>query len=626
MKPKFYITTAIPYVNASPHLGHSYELIATDVIARYKRLAGFDVLFLTGTDENSLNNERKARELNLPPQEYVDRMSVLWRRTWDSLNISYDDFVRTTEPRHKEASWAFFQRAYDNGDIYKSLYEGYYCPSCEAFYEESDLKEDARCPVHETRCEWLSEENFFFALSKYQERLLRHIEDNPDFIQPESRRNEILAFIRRGLKDFSISRASMRWGIPTPVDESQVIYVWFDALINYATGCGFPHDMEKFSRYWPCDLHVIGKDITRFHCIYWPAMLWSAGLPLPRRIFGHGFVTLKGEKMSKSRGIYVDPAKAVEEYGADPIRFFLVREIPFGQDGDFTWEAFVARYNADLANDLGNLLNRTLHLTARHFEGRIPPPGTPDAPEETLKAFAFQSRDAYIAHMESYAIHTALEDVMALVRSTNRYLAETAPWTLAKENRRERLKTVLYAALEAIRWATVLISPVIPASAERIFSQLGYTDAGDQNLASLEWGRLPVGQKLGEVQPIFPRIELKEVSQTKSPEVSLLTIEEFSKWDLRLGLVLSAEPVPKSDKLLKLRVSLGDEERQIVAGIAQHYTPEEIVGKRVILVANLAPRKVFGIESQGMLLAASDEKGLCVAEFLREVAPGAKVK
>jgi methionyl-tRNA synthetase len=362
-------------------------------------------------------------------------------------------------------------------------------------------------------------------------------------------------------------------------------------------------------------------------------MLWSAGLPAPHRVFGHGFVTLKGEKMSKSRGIYVDPAKAVDEYGADAIRFFLVREIPFGQDGDFTWEAFVARYNADLANDLGNLLNRTLSLTARYFDGRIPPMGETTAQDDALAAFAEQCRAAYVERMDEYAIHTALEHATALVRATNRYVAETAPWTLAKNGNRERLGTVLYTALEATRWATVLVSPVMPDSAKRIFSQLGYEGVEGHDLASLEWGRLPVGQILGDIRPVFPRIELKsgetaEAAPVKpvEPVGETVPIEDFAKLDLRLALVLSAEPVPKSDKLLKLRVSLGNEERQIVAGIAQHYAPEAIVGKRIVIVANLAPRKVFGVESRGMLLAASDERGLCVAEFGRDIAPGAKVK
>jgi len=634
VKPKFYLTTAIPYVNALPHLGHSYELVATDVIARYRRLAGYDVLFLTGTDENSLNNERKARELGIPPQEYVTKMSAEWRKTWDALNISYDDFIRTTEDRHKRASRGFFQRAYDNGDIYKNVYEGFYCTSCEAFYEEEDLNAEALCPVHEMKCEWLSEENYFFSLSKYQDRLLKHIEENPGFIEPESRRNEIVAFIRRGLKDFSITRASMKWGIPTPVDESQVIYVWFDAVINYATGAGFPDDMEKFEKYWPCDLHVIGKDITRFHCIYWPTMLWSAGLPAPAKVFGHGFVTLKGAKMSKSRGIYVDPVQAVQEYGADAIRFFLVREIPFGQDGDFSWEAFVARYNADLANDLGNLLNRTLNLSTRNFDGKTPPRGTPDAADRELAEFAERCRVEYVALMDRHAIHAALEQAMALVRAANKYVADTAPWTLARDGQTERLAAVLYHALEAVRWAAVMVTPAMPTSAARIQAQLGITDADPpQDIASLTWGGLRSDAPLGDIAPVFPRIDLKEEpapaaepAMKSEPVADTIQIDDFAKVDLRLAEVLSAEPVPKSDKLLKLRVRVGDEERQIVAGIAQHYAPDQIVGKRIAIVANLAPRKVFGVESQGMLLAASDDGGLCVAEFDRPIASGSKVR
>jgi methionyl-tRNA synthetase len=632
LKPKFYITTAIPYANARPHLGHSYELIATDVIARYRRLAGFDVWFLTGLDENSQNAERAARDQGIPTQQYVDRIADAFRETWRALDISYDDFVRTTEPRHRAASRTFFQRAYDNGDIYRGTYEGYYCVSCEAYYDEGELLEDANCPVHGSRCDWLSESNYFFALSRYQDRLLQHIEQNPQFIQPPSRRNEVLAFIRRGLKDFSISRESVRWGIPTPLDDAQVIYVWFDALINYLTGVGYPNDDASLQKHWPCDLHVIGKDITRFHCIYWPAMLMSVGLPLPARVFGHGWVTLKGEKMSKSRGIYVDPVRAVAEYGADAIRFFLMRDIPFGQDGDFTWESFVGRYNADLANDLGNLLNRTLSLAARNFDGAVPTPGPPQPADRDLERFAAQCRDEYTAHMDEYALHSGVEQAMALVRAANKYISDTAPWTLARQGERERLATVLYTAMESLRWAAVLLAPVIPASARRIHEQLGTANAA-ADMASLRWGGLRPATRLGTIEPLFPRIEAKKEEGEDMERVEArttgagdtITIQEFAKLDLRAAEVLAAERIPNADKLLKLRIRIGAEERQIVAGVAESYAPEELVGKRIVVVANLPPRRVFGVESRGMLLAAEHGDGYCVAEFARPVEPGAKV-
>lgn len=631
MKPKFYVTTAIPYVNALPHLGHSYEMVVTDVIARYKRLAGYDVWFLTGLDENSQNCERKARELGKDPQAYVDEMAAAIRSTWDALGISNDDFVRTTEPRHKDAARDFFQRSFDNGDIYENTYEGYYCTSCEAFYEEDDLADGASCPTHETECEWLSEANYFFSLSKYEARLLDFHRDNPEFVHPPSRRNEVMAFIERGLRDFSISRTTVKWGIPTPVDEEHVIYVWFDALINYLTGVGFPTDDERYGKYWPADVHVIGKDIWRFHCIYWPAMLMSAGLPLPKKVCVHGFLTLRGEKMSKSRGIYVDPVEAVNQFGADAIRYFLVRDMPFGQDGDFTWASFATRYNADLANDLGNMLNRTLNLVKRYFDGKTPTLGELSDPDRALVAAAEAAGDAYREHMDDYAVHNGMDQALGLVRTANKYMAETRPWEIAKAGDTARAGTILYCAMEAVRWATVMVTPAIPTGAAGIHRQLGI-DAEAQDLSSLRWGGLNPGVPLGDIYPLFPRLEIEEDLDVAEPEddtadeSALISFDDFMNVDLRTAEVLEAEPVPKADKLLKLTVQVGDERRTIVAGVAQHYSPEAMVGKRIIIVANLAPRKVFGIESQGMLLAGNADDGtLVLAEFPTEIASGSRV-
>ncbi|GIX07086.1 MAG: hypothetical protein KatS3mg115_1489 [Candidatus Poribacteria bacterium] len=490
MKPKFYVTTAIPYVNAKPHLGHSYEMVATDVIARYKRMAGFDVWFLTGADMNSLNTERKARELGRDVREYVEEMADAMVQTWKALRISNDDFIRTTEPRHRRAAQECFRRAYENGDIYEATYEGFYCYSCEAYYDPDDLLEGNRCPVHQSPCEWLAERNYFFRLSRYEAALRKHIEEHPEFIYPESRRNEVLAFLDRGLKDFSVSRRSARWGIPTPTDPNQVIYVWFDALVNYLTGAGFPDHPEAFQKWWPCDVHVIGKDIWRFHCIYWPAMLMSAGIELPKKVAIHGFVTLGGEKMSKSRGIYVDPVAAVREYGADAIRYYLVREVPFETDGDFTWEAFVARYNADLANDLGNLLNRTLNLVRRHFGGKTPPIGEPTAEDVALAKAVLRAREEYCRLMEGFSLHLATDQAMGIVREANRYLADTEPWRLLRDERRDRAGTVLYHAMEALRWAATLLTPVMPDACQQIRAQLGIPEE-TPDLTRLEWGWAP---------------------------------------------------------------------------------------------------------------------------------------
>jgi methionyl-tRNA synthetase len=636
MKPKFYITTAIPYVNALPHLGHSYEMVVTDVIARYKRLAGYDVRFLTGLDENSQNCERKARELGRDPQEYVDEMAAAIQSTWAALGISNDDFVRTTEPRHKVAARDFFQRSFDNGDIYENTYEGYYCTSCEAYYEETDLVDGSNCPTHETECEWLSESNYFFALSKYEGRLLDFHLENPTFVHPPSRRNEVMAFIERGLRDFSISRTTVKWGIPTPVDDAHVIYVWFDALINYLTGVGFPTDNELYEKYWPADAHVIGKDIWRFHCIYWPAMLMSAGLPLPKKVCVHGFLTLRGEKMSKSRGIYVDPVQAVEQFGADAIRYFLVRDMPFGSDGDFSWASFVTRYNADLANDLGNMLNRTLNLVKRYFDGKTPPLGDLTDVDNALVAAAESARDAYLGHMDDYAVHSAMDRALGLVRTANKYMAETRPWEVAKAGDMARAGTLLHCAMEAVRWAAVMVTPAIPTGAAGIHAQLGI-DADAQDLTSLVWGGLTADTPLGDVHPLFPRLELGDELDDDGPgedatqeetveETPLITFDDFMKVDLRTAEVLEAEAVPKADKLLKLTVQVGDERRTIVAGVAKQYTPEEMVGKRIIIVANLQPRKVFGIESQGMLLAGNADDGtLVLAEFPTDIASGSRV-
>ena len=508
---KFYVTTAILYVNALPHVGHAYELIATDAIARYKRLTGHDVFFLTGTDENSLNAERKARSLGIDPQDYVDQMASTIQEVWKKLNISNDDFVRTTQERHKRASQELFRRAYDNGDIYVGTYDGWYCVSCEAFYRSEEL-DDGKCPLHNTKPEWIQEQNYFFALSKYESRLLQHIEDNPDFIQPETRRNEVLAFIRSGLQDFSISRSSMRWGIPVPTDPKQALYVWFDALINYLTGVGWPTDMAKYEHYWPADFHIVGKDIMRFHCVYWPAMLMSGGLPLPKHVFGHGFIYLKSERMSKSLGTGLDPVAIADEYGADSLRYYVLREVPFGRDGDFTWEGFVQRHNSDLANDLGNLLNRTVSMVNRYFGGEVPPPSQSAGQAEIDRELSDASRALFVTledQMNALAFSDALVNVWQFVGRANKYVEETAPWVLAKTDR-ERLATVLYNLVESLRLIAHAVYPCVPSTAEAMAQQLGMKLQIGANWAEASaWGKYPPGTRVtAKPSPLFPKKEL----------------------------------------------------------------------------------------------------------------------
>jgi methionyl-tRNA synthetase len=509
---KFYLTTAIIYVNALPHVGHALEMIGSDALARYKRLTGYDVYFLTGTDENSLNAERRARELGLPPQQYVDQMAETIQSVWRKLNISNDGFVRTTEERHAKTCQDIFRRVQERGDIYKGTYEGWYCTSCEAFRAEEELV-DGCCTFHPGRkVEWLHEENYFFRLSRYQDALLQHIAAHPEFIEPEMRRNEIVNFIKSGLQDFSVSRSSMRWGIPVPGDPSQVIYVWFDALINYVTGVGYADDQEQFARYWPCDLHIVGKDITRFHAIYWPAMLLSAGLPLPKRVFGHGFVYQKGERMSKSRGNVVEPGAIADEFGPDPLRYYLLREVPFDRDGDFAWPTFVQRYNADLGNDLGNLLNRTVSMLNRYFGGVVPEPERADwaasPTDKELVELAGQTVVALEKHFNALDFDEALAATWQFISRANKYVEENAPWTLQKTDRR-RLGTVLYNLAEAIRLAAHFVWPVMPGTAERLAEQLNAPlELHGRWSETSAWGRLAVGTKVTEKPtPLFPRID-----------------------------------------------------------------------------------------------------------------------
>ena len=650
--PKFYLTTAIDYVNSRPHLGTAYEKVAADVIARYKRLAGFDVHFVMGNDEHSQNVFRRARELGEDPLAYCDRMAQEFKDVWRRLDVSFDDFIRTTEPRHKAGTQELIRRIAAAGDIYEGHYEGWYCVSCEAFKQEKDLL-DGLCPVHRTKPDWLREKNHFFRLSKYQRPLLEHYERHPTFIVPDIRRNEILRLVESGLEDISVSRAGQSWGIPMPTDPSSVVYVWFDALINYISAVGYGTDPGVFARWWPAQLHVIGKDITRFHCVIWPAMLMSAGVPLPKRVFGHGWLHLKGEKMSKSLGTIVEPLDAVGRFGPDPLRLYLVKEISFGSDGDFTWERFEDRYNVDLANNLGNLVSRIAAMAEKYRGGTLRSVREPGR----LKESADQSVAAYKAHMDDCALHGGAFAVFQLIDAANTYIAEQEPWALARDPANaDRLSQVLFDVAEALRIAGILLLPIMPASAAEILRRAGETrPAGDLRLDDANWW--PAGERLiVKSDALWPRLEPaavatghrtpgNEAGQDRSRPVdqpspapqpspaqpgtadAKITIEDFMKVDLRVAKVLTAEKVPNSRKLVKLSIDAGGEQRTLVAGIAEAYEPEQLVGRTIVMVFNLKPEKLMGIESNGMVLAASPDGGKpALVGFDQEVAPGTRVR
>ena len=648
-KPTYYITTPIYYPSDKLHIGHAYCTTIADTLARFHRAKGEDVFFLTGSDEHGLKIQRKAQEKGITPIEYVDAIIANFKQLWNELNISNNDFIRTSEERHHKVVQDVLTKIFEQGDIYKKNYEGLYCVPCESYWLERQLV-DGKCPDCGRPVEKMQEESYFFKLSKYQDWWLQFIEENPNFIQPASRRNEMINFVKQGLEDLCITRTTFDWGIPVPFDKKHVVYVWFDALLNYLTGIKYGTDDAMFNKFWPASLHLVGKEIVRFHTIIWPIMLKAMGVELPQKVYGHGWLVIDGDKMSKSKGNVIDPLALIDEFGADAIRYFLLREIVFGNDGNFSRDALITRINSDLANDLGNLLHRTVSMIEKYHGGVVTNAGVSEAVDEDLQALVKTTVANFEKDMDAMEINSAIKGVWALISRANKYIDETGPWILAKdEAKAARLQTVMYNLAETLRVVAILVAPFIPSTSPKIYTQLGLEVPAEFLLTDAEFGKME-STKVQKGEPLYPRIEIAEdgatiiggkryepkveapVPAVEEPKIEMepikeeITIDAFEKIDLRVGTVKAAEKVKKSKKLLKLQVMIGEEERTIVSGIAQYYEPEALIGRNVIVIANLAPAKLFGIESFGMLLAASDGNGNLVLADAPGMASGSRVK
>lgn len=661
MARPYYVTTPIYYVNDRPHIGHAYSTVAADVVSRYQRLRGRPTYFLTGLDEHGLKIERRATEQGQEPQTFVDKMAAPFREAWEQLDCAHDGFIRTTSQEHRASVQTLWKKMEATGDIYLDDYEDWYCVGCESFKTEKELLDGNLCPIHKKAVERIKERSYFFRLSKYTQPLLEFFEANPGFVRPEARFNEVRSFVREGLRDLSISRTSFRWGVPVPGDDDHVVYVWLDALDNYISALGGPAPdgtAPLYDRFWSSAetiTHIVGKDILRFHAIYWPAFLLSAGLRVPTQVWAHGWLTVNGEKMSKSLGNFLPPGPLVEEFGPDVLRYYFMREVGFGQDGDFSHQNLLNRYNGELANGLGNLMNRIVaSIVKKNFDGRVPEADTKSLTDtdRALIAKAESTAATAASHLEALAFHRALDTLWELVAAANKYVDSTQPWQLAKQGDTKRLGEVCYTVLETLRWLSLMLFPVMPNKCNALRAQLGLAPVlptEDADLWPSAWGGLASGTETRAVAPLFPRFDAQqereilarlgvgaaptapshqeEVAMTDAEDDPFIEFDDFTKVDLRVGLVLEAEKVPKSKKLLRLQIDLGETHpRQVLAGISEHYEPADLVGKRVVVVANLKPRKLMGHESQGMVLAASDEDGLSVLEVGKELRPGSRAK